>query len=78
MMYGGIEAGGTKMNCAVADQEGKIIASQRIATRESSETLAEIFRFFDRYELAAMGIGSFGPIGLDPKQTNYGHVLATT
>lgn len=77
MMYGGIEAGGTKMNCAVADQEGKIIASQRIATREPAETLAEISRFFDRYELAAMGIGSFGPIGLDPKQANYGHVLAT-
>lgn len=46
MMYGGIEAGGTKMNCAVADQEGKIIASQRIATREPAETLAEIFWIF--------------------------------
>ncbi|MCM0837184.1 ROK family protein, partial [Klebsiella pneumoniae] len=45
--------------------------------RENPQKHWPKFPIFDRYELAAMGIGSFGPIGLDPKQANYGHVLAT-
>lgn len=76
-MYGAIEAGGTKFVCAVADDTLKIIDSVSIPTRTPAETLADVFQFFDQYELTAMGIGSFGPIGIDPKKDSYGYVLAT-
>lgn len=75
--YGAIEAGGTKMVCAVADEDLKIIAKTSVPTTTPNETLAEIFRFFDEYKLQSLGIGSFGPIGIDPSKDNYGYILAT-
>lgn len=77
MYYGGIEAGGTKMVCAVADDQLKIIEQRSIPTTTPQETLTQLFAFFDQYSLAGMGVGSFGPIGIDPSKENYGHILAT-
>ena len=76
MLYGAIEAGGTKMNCAVADEE-TIIDECSLPTTTPEETLAAIFAFFDQYTLASLGVGSFGPIGIDPQQETYGKILAT-
>ena len=74
-MYGGIEAGGTKFVCAVSD-EGVIVEKISIPTTAPEETLKQVFDFFDQYELEAMGIGSFGPIGIDKSTDSYGYVLA--
>lgn len=76
-MIGGIEAGGTKFVCAVANQELEIVERISIPTTTPAETLAEVFTFFDRFPLAALGVGSFGPIGVQKGQENYGHILAT-
>lgn len=75
-MYGGIEAGGTKFICAVSN-EGVIVERVSIPTTTPQETLKQVFDFFDQYELEALGIGSFGPIGIDKNADNYGYVLAT-
>jgi fructokinase len=75
-MYGGIEAGGTKFVCAVSN-EGGIVKKVSIPTTTPEETLQQVFAFFDQYELDAMGIGSFGPIGIDQTTDSYGYVLAT-
>lgn len=75
-MYGGIEAGGTKFVCAVSE-DGEILEKTSIPTTTPEETLDQVFEFFDRYELNGIGIGSFGPIGIDQTKDNYGHVLAT-
>ena len=77
MYFGGIDAGGTKFVCAVADENQQIVEKIRIPTTTPEETLAQVFQFFDAYPLKAMGIGSFGPIGIDQTQENYGFVLAT-
>lgn len=77
MYFGGIEAGGTKFVCAVADENQQIVEKVSISTTTPEETLAKVFQFFDAYPLKAMGIGSFGPIGIDQTQENYGFVLAT-
>ncbi|MEO1772084.1 ROK family protein [Candidatus Enterococcus ferrettii] len=77
MYFGGIEAGGTKFVCAVSDQQQNIIRKVSIPTTTPEETLTKVYAFFDPYELAAMGIGSFGPIGIDPAKDNYGYILAT-
>ncbi|HAQ4672927.1 TPA: ROK family protein [Enterococcus faecium] len=75
-MYGGIEAGGTKFVCAVSEG-GEILEKTSIPTTTPEETLDQVFEFFDRYELKGIGIGSFGPIGIDQTKDNYGYVLAT-
>lgn len=75
--YGGIEAGGTKFICAVSDENFKILEETSIPTTTPEETLARVFEFFDQFELVSMGIGSFGPIGIDPSRDSYGYVLST-
>lgn len=76
-MYGGIEAGGTKFVCAVADEEQNIIEKVSIPTTVPEDTLKKVFEFFDRYSLKSMGIGSFGPIDVDRKSSTYGYILNT-
>ncbi|MGX7173173.1 ROK family protein [Enterococcus ratti] len=75
-MYGGIEAGGTKFVCAVSN-EGVIIEKISIPTTTPEETVKHVLEFFDQYEVDALGIGSFGPIGINKNAENYGYVLAT-
>ncbi|MBY7142903.1 ROK family protein [Virgibacillus sp. NKC19-3] len=77
MLIGGIEAGGTKIVCAVGNSTGEIKAKQSIPTREPDETLAEIKNFYSDYELEALGVGSFGPIDLDKNSDTYGMILNT-
>ncbi|MGM0216260.1 ROK family protein [Enterococcus sp. AZ109] len=77
MYFGGIEAGGTKFVCAVSDKTQQIIEKISVPTTTPEETLAKVFQFFDQYQLLSMGIGSFGPIGIEPTKDNYGYILAT-
>jgi len=77
MYYGGIEAGGTKFVCAVSDHDFKIIERVSIPTTVPEETLKHVFEFFDNYQLDAIGIGSFGPIDVNPKSVTYGYVTST-
>ncbi|MBL1228078.1 ROK family protein [Enterococcus sp. BWB1-3] len=77
MYYGAIEAGGTKMVCAVGDEALTIIDRLEIPTTLPEETLERIYAFFDQYSLCSMGVGSFGPIGINPDKDNYGYILAT-
>ncbi|WP_010531776.1 ROK family protein [Lentibacillus jeotgali] len=62
MLIGAIEAGGTKIVCAVGDRSGEIKVKENIPTRNPDETLQEVRAFFSAYELEALGVGSFGPI----------------
>lgn len=76
--FGSIEAGGTKFVLAVVDQDYKVLKREEIPTTMPDETLARCVRFFQHNPVMALGIGSFGPISIDPKSSDYGHVLATT
>ena len=44
MLYGGIEAGGTKMVCAVMNDEGKIIDRVSFPTLGKDETIFDKFK----------------------------------
>ncbi|MFC0469029.1 ROK family protein [Halalkalibacter kiskunsagensis] len=77
MVYGAIEAGGTKFVCAVGDEEGNIFNKITIPTEDPQKTLSAIYSFFDEYPLTAIGIGSFGPIELNKKKANFGEILNT-
>lgn len=77
MILGAIEAGGTKIVCAVGNEEGEIIIRESFPTTTPHETMKEIFRFFDDKKIDALGIGSFGPIDLDKNSRTYGYITTT-
>ena len=80
-LYGAIEAGGTKFNCMIAHSPEDIIAETRIPTTTPQETLAAAIGFFQPYanrsELAALGIGTFGPVDLQPGSPTFGYITFT-
>ena len=77
MLYGGIEAGGTKMVCAVGTGPADLSAPISFPTTTPGETLARIISFLQQYQLAAVGIGAFGPISPDPHAPDYGYITTT-
>ncbi|KWW21177.1 fructokinase [Peribacillus simplex] len=76
-LYGAIEAGGTKFVCAVGDEKGNVRKRIQIPTTVPEETIPEVIRFFSEYELVAIGIGSFGPVNIDPASPAYGNITTT-
>jgi fructokinase len=77
LMLGAIEAGGTKFVCAVGDETGKIIDRIQIPTTVPEETMLEVFQFFKKYPIEAIGIGSFGPIDVNVESPTYGFITST-
>lgn len=80
-LYGGIEAGGTKWVCAIGTGPTDLRAEARFPTTTPDETLARTIAFFQEHQslgaLAAIGIGSFGPIDPDPRSATFGYITAT-
>jgi fructokinase len=78
LTYGGVETGGTWIVCALGTGPGEIAAQDTFATAGPSETLERIAGFFTaRPRPEAIGIGSFGPVDLDPRSGTWGHVTTT-
>ncbi|MFY4775611.1 ROK family protein [Metabacillus sp. RGM 3146] len=77
MYLGGIEAGGTKFICAVGDKNGNIISKIQVPTTTPDETMPAVYDFFSRYNLTAIGAGSFGPIDVNPFSDTYGSITST-
>ena len=76
-LFGAIEAGGTKFICAIGDKELNIIDRVSIKTTTPEETMKQVFKFFDKYNLVSMGIGSFGPIDMNKNSSKYGYITNT-
>ena len=75
---GSIEAGGTKFILAVQDTEsGEVVAKKRIPTTDAKETLAKSIEFFKEHPVSALGIGTFGPIDINPNSRTFGYILDT-
>ncbi|EAF1729118.1 ROK family protein [Listeria monocytogenes] len=79
MVYGAIEAGGTKFVVAIGEKSGKIIKRESYPTTEPAETMKAVIQFFKQYEdeLKAIGIGSFGPIDIRKSSATYGYITQT-
>jgi fructokinase len=79
----GIELGGTKCILVLADPSGAILQQQAMPTRAPGETLAGIEAVLDGWwgpdggGFDALGIASFGPVGLDPAAPDWGFITAT-
>lgn len=77
MKIGALEAGGTKMVCAIGDEYGRIEKRVSFPTQTPKETLPQILEFFGNEKIAALGIGCFGPVELDRKSPVYGYITST-
>lgn len=75
MLIGSIEAGGTKMVCAVGDENLKIIDVQHFPTTTPDKTLSKLINYFQKFDLSALGVASFGPLDLNTKSSNFGTIL---
>ena len=66
MLLGAIETGGSKVDCAVGTWPDDVRDRLRVPTTTPTETMARIKEFLLRHHretpMAAIGIGSFGPI----------------
>jgi fructokinase len=77
-MFGGIEAGGTKFVCAVGTGPDDLHATIQFETGSPAETLGHAIGFFKRQEpIRAIGIGSFGPVDLNPTSAAFGFITST-
>lgn len=77
LLFGGLEAGGTKMVCAIGDGQGHILHRATFPTDTPQVTMPQMIGFFRAHEIAALGIGCFGPMDLNKKSPTYGHITTT-
>ncbi len=77
MLFGTIEAGGTKFVVAVCDENRNILVRESIDTEHPDITLPKVLEVLKGYEIASLGIGSFGPIDLDKSSKTYGFITST-
>lgn len=77
MDYALIEGGGTKFVLGVAGRDGTIRARERLPTTTPDETLGRAVEWLAQQAttFASVGIACFGPLQLDPKAPDWGHVL---
>jgi fructokinase len=78
-MFGAIEAGGTKFVCGVGAGPADL-RTVRIPTGDPSTTIDAVVSFFQEAgnaRLAAVGIGSFGPLCADRSSPDWGHITST-
>ena len=76
--YGGIEAGGSKWECAIGSGPDDLQATATIPTTTPEETIRQVVEFFgSNGSVDALGIGSFGPLDADPTSETWGHITST-
>ena len=77
-VYGGIESGGSKWECAIGTGPEDVRASATVPTTTPQETIARVVDFFrSEGPIEALGIGSFGPIDARIGSPTWGYVTMT-
>ena len=77
MKIGALEAGGTKMVCAIGDEYGRISEQIFVPTTTPDETMPKIIEYFRDKGIEALGIASFGPVDVNKESPTYGYILKT-
>ena len=74
---GALEAGGTKMVLGVFDGDGRELERLTLPTETPEITMPRMAAFFRDHAVDALGVGSFGPLDLDPASPTYGYITST-
>lgn len=77
MLIGGIEAGGTKFVCGIGNEKGEILERISFPTETPEITLKKVIDFFKDKNIAALGVGSFGPVDLNFNSSTCGFITKT-
>ncbi len=77
MKIGALEAGGTKMVLGIFDGEGAELERLTLPTETPEITMPKMIDFFRAHEVNALGVGSFGPLDLNPASPTYGYITST-
>ena len=77
MRLGALEAGGTKMVCAVGNESGEILDRISLPTETPDITMPKMIGYFEKNEIEALGIGCFGPVDLNRNSETYGYITTT-
>ena len=79
--FAGVELGGTKCVAILARGPGDVLARETLPTTSPGETLERIEQVLEEWQsehgFGALGIGSFGPLDLDPGSFTYGQITST-
>jgi fructokinase len=80
-LYAGVELGGTKCIAILARGPDEVAARETVLTTTPDETLERLGEILSRWggeaNFQALGIGSFGPLHLDPGSASFGQIAAT-
>jgi fructokinase len=76
-VYGCIEAGGTKFVCAVGSGPDDL-QHATFPTTSPRPTIDAVVRYFRQFPVSAVGIGSFGPLDLNPRSSTFGYITSST
>ncbi len=77
MILGALEAGGTKMVCAIGNENGDITEQVSIPTETPEITIPKLLACFAGKDIEALGIGCFGPIDVNRDSATYGYITTT-
>ena len=81
--FGAIELGGTKTFVLIAKDRSKVYSRKIFPTLSPKQTILDISNFLQEQaniynvKLESIGIGSFGPIDLDPESKTFGYITST-
>ncbi|MBQ3079564.1 MAG: ROK family protein [Clostridia bacterium] len=77
MIYGALEAGGTKMVCSVGDENLKILDRAVFPTVTPDTTIPQMIDYFKSHGISSLGIGTFGPVDLNENSETFGFITTT-
>ena len=79
--YIGIEAGGTKILCAIGSGPDDLQEIERISTTTPDTTLGLVAGYVERqaaaHDISALGLASFGPLDLTTDSPTFGYLTTT-
>lgn len=77
-ILGGLELGGTTIRVVIAKGSPlNLVFSQVLQTGLPNQTLPQALEILKRYNIASLGIGSFGPVDLNVHSPTYGYITST-
>lgn len=74
---GALEAGGTKMVLAIYQEDGTELERITLPTETPEVTMPKMIKFFRDHNIDALGVGTFGPVDLNPESPTYGYITST-